>query len=175
MLAQASANDTLVHCHEDEGQPSEGRAFPKYQRQDEHASLVERLRTRDELAFTELVKRYERRLLSTAVRITQNSEDAEEVVQDTFVKVFKHIERFRGDSLFKTWLTRIAINEALMKIRGTVRIYVSLDEGGADGNGSFLRRLRASSYSRKRHVRCARLRSSGSASFIGSDGRISRG
>jgi RNA polymerase sigma-70 factor (ECF subfamily) len=102
------------------------------------------LRTRDEFAFTELVARYERRLLATVVRITGNFADAEEVVQDTFVKVFKHIESFRGDSLFRTWLTRIAMNEALMKIRRTVRMYLSLDEDGEDGIGSAARRLRAS-------------------------------
>jgi len=144
MLVQASANDISDHGHDAERQLNEGRAFPKYQPQDEDASLVARLRTRDDFAFTELVKRYERRLLATVVRITENFEDAEEVVQDTFVKVFKHIDSFRGDSLFRTWLTRIAMNEALMKIRGTVRMYLSLDEDGEDGIGSAARRLRAS-------------------------------
>jgi RNA polymerase sigma-70 factor (ECF subfamily) len=96
---------------------------------DPDAALVEALKARTPAAFDDLVKRYERRLLTVAVTITKNREDAEDVVQESFLKVFKNIDRFRADSKFATWLTRIAINQALMLIRGNTQNFVSIDEG----------------------------------------------
>ena len=68
-------------------------------------------------AFERLVERYERRIFRIAQNIASNHEDAEEVVQNAFVKAFEKLAGFRGDSRFYTWLVRIAINEALMKVR----------------------------------------------------------
>lgn len=68
-------------------------------------------------AFDQLVVRYERRVLTVAQRIVINREDAEDVAQVTFHKAFLHIGSFQEKSLFSTWLTRIAMNEAFMVLR----------------------------------------------------------
>lgn len=68
-------------------------------------------------AFAKLVERYEQRMFFVALRITRNREDAEDVVQQSFQKTFVHLKSFVGRSSFSTWLTRVAINEALMLIR----------------------------------------------------------
>jgi RNA polymerase sigma-70 factor (ECF subfamily) len=106
---------------------------------DPDAALVEALKKRNTTAFDQLLKRYGQRLLKTVTRITKNREDAEDVVQESFLKVFKNIESFRSDSKFSSWLTRIAINQALMLIRGRTRTFVSIDENtAAEGNHSTL-------------------------------------
>ena len=79
--------------------------------------LVDAARAGDVNAFSELVNRYERRILRLAKRITQNDEDAEDVLQDAFLKAYENLDRFQGNSKFYTWLVRIAVNEALMKLR----------------------------------------------------------
>jgi RNA polymerase sigma-70 factor (ECF subfamily) len=84
---------------------------------EEDALLVAAAKTRDTRAFELLVKRHERKIFSMAHRITRNREDAEDVVQQSFQKAFIHLKKFEGKSLFDTWLTRIAINEALMLLR----------------------------------------------------------
>jgi RNA polymerase sigma-70 factor (ECF subfamily) len=68
-------------------------------------------------AFEELVNRYERKIYRLAMRLTGNSQDAEDVLQETFLKAFEHLPDFRQDSRFYTWLVRIAVNEGLMKLR----------------------------------------------------------
>ena len=68
-------------------------------------------------AFAELVNRYERKIYRLAKNITQNDEDAEDVLQDAFLKAYTHLDGFQGDSKFYTWIVRIAVNEALMKLR----------------------------------------------------------
>ena len=68
-------------------------------------------------AFEELVSRYENKIYRLGVNITGNSEDAEDVLQEAFLKAFQHLAEFREDSRFYTWLVRIAVNEALMKLR----------------------------------------------------------
>src|SRR6202030_2326667 len=84
---------------------------------EEDASLVAAAKARDTRAFELLVERNERKIFSTAQRITRNREDAEDVVQQSFQKAFINLQKFEGDSLFSTWLTRIAINEARMLLR----------------------------------------------------------
>lgn len=101
---------------------------------DPDAALVESLKERIPAAFDDLVKRYGRHLLTVAMRITKNREDAEDVVQDSFLKVFKKIDSFRADSKFATWLNRIAINQALMLIRANTQTFVSINEGMEVGN-----------------------------------------
>src|SRR5260370_4624843 len=83
----------------------------------EDAALVAGAKTGDAHAFELLVQRHERKIFSLAQRMTRNREDAEDVVQQSFQKAFIHLKKFAGDSLFSTWLTRIAINEALMLLR----------------------------------------------------------
>jgi len=79
--------------------------------------LVAQARTGDAQAFSELVSRYERKIYRLAKNITQNNEDAEDVLQDTFLKAYEHLDSFQGNSKFYTWIVRIAVNEALMKLR----------------------------------------------------------
>jgi len=121
------------------------QTVPECRADDGDAPLVAGLRTRDEAAFTDLVRRYRQTLLRVALRISKNHEDAEEIVQDAFLRVFQRIESFRGESLFRTWLTRIAINEALMKIRKPQREHVSIDECWEDGVRT-TRELKAAGY-----------------------------
>ena len=68
-------------------------------------------------AFGELCERHAKRLFHTMLRITRNREDAEDALQDSFLSAFVHLHTFDGRSSFSTWLTRIAINSALMKVR----------------------------------------------------------
>jgi len=81
------------------------------------SALVERARHGDPAAFDELVSRYERKIYRMARNITQNDEDAEDVLQDSFLKAFTHLDSFQGQSKFYTWLVRIAVNESLMRLR----------------------------------------------------------
>jgi len=79
-------------------------------------------------AFGQLVERYERKVFRLARNITRNREDAEEVVQNALVQAFRNLSRFRGDSRFYTWLVRITVNEALMKVRRRRFNEMSLDD-----------------------------------------------
>lgn len=97
------------------------------------AALVAAAKTGDGSAFELLVRRNEGKIFSLAQRMTRNREDAEDVVQQTFQKAFIHLKKFEGDSLFSTWLTRIAINEALMLLRRKRGSHeVSIAESGAE-------------------------------------------
>ena len=80
-------------------------------------ALVAAAKNGNEQAFEILMKRYEQRILTIAQRYTRVDEDAKDVVQQTFQNAFVHLRRFEGKSSFSTWLTRIAINEALMLLR----------------------------------------------------------
>lgn len=104
--------------------------------------LVELARNGDETAFPELVKRYSRRILRVARNITNNDEDAEDVLQESFLKAFTHLDGFQGNSKFYTWLVRIAMNEALMKLRKrrTGKV-VSLDEELSTGEDTVVREV----------------------------------
>ena len=77
----------------------------------------------DAKAFEELVKRYDRKMFAVANRITKSREDAEDIVQETFLKAFLRLETFQGKSQFSTWLTRIAMNEGLMLLRRKRRVF----------------------------------------------------
>ena len=79
--------------------------------------LVSAARCGDSQAFVELSKRHSRKLLLKTYRITNNWQDAEDAVQDSFLKAFTHLHTFESRATFSTWLTRIAINSALMLLR----------------------------------------------------------
>ena len=74
------------------------------------SKLIERLIARDERAFNDLVRAYERRILSLVLRMLGNRAEAEDLAQEVFVQVFKAIGTFRGESKLSTWMYRIAIN-----------------------------------------------------------------
>jgi len=97
--------------------------------QDEEAALVFAAKGGDGQAFEILVERYQQRILAVARRFTRIREDAEDIVQQSFQKAFVHLHKFEGKSSFSTWLTRIAINEALMLLRrGRGLREVSIDD-----------------------------------------------
>jgi RNA polymerase sigma-70 factor (ECF subfamily) len=83
----------------------------------DESALVARAKAGDTSAFSDLVKHYDRRVFRMAKQITQNDDDAEDVLQETFLKAYTHLADFQGNSKFYTWLVRIAVNEALMKLR----------------------------------------------------------
>jgi RNA polymerase sigma-70 factor (ECF subfamily) len=92
-------------------------------------ALVQAAKKGDVGAFEELVRRYDRNVFRIAQHITQNREDAEDVVQDAFLKAYGNLDQFQGQSKFYTWLVRIAVNEALMRLRRRrPERMVSLDE-----------------------------------------------
>jgi RNA polymerase sigma-70 factor, ECF subfamily len=93
-------------------------------------------------AFEILIRRYEARMLSLALGITRNREDAQDVVQQSFQKAFVHLQKFQGKSAFSTWLQRIAINEALMCLRkNRVSRTVSLEELNPERDSVFSREI----------------------------------
>src|SRR5712691_10948053 len=110
---------------------------------DDEGQLVSAAKAGDISAFEELVNRYERKIFRLGMNITQNREDAEDVMQDAFLKSYQNLDRFQGDSRFYTWLVRIAVNEALMKLRKRRPNQVSLDEPltQADGEDSVFREI----------------------------------
>ena len=81
------------------------------------AELVRRALARDGTAFRTIMERYNRRLYRIARGILRNDTEAEDVVQEAYVSAFAHLQDFRGDSSLATWLSRIAINEALGRLR----------------------------------------------------------
>ena len=95
----------------------------------EEMALVHAAKAGDVSAFESLVKKYDRNVFRIANHITHNREDAEDVVQDAFLKAYENLEQLQGQSKFYTWLVRIAVNEALMKLRKRrPERTVSLDE-----------------------------------------------
>src|SRR6202045_3600597 len=98
----------------------------------------------DVKAFSELVRRYEGKIFRLAQHITQNREDAEDILQEAFLKAYEHLDQFQGNSKFYTWIVRIAVNQALMKLRKrkTDRT-VSLDEQIDTGEDTVVREIAA--------------------------------
>lgn len=94
-----------------------------------------RAKAGDGEAFSRLVQAYDRKIYRLAMHITNSQEDAEDVLQDTFLKAYEHLDSFQGNSRFYTWLVRIAVNEALMRLRKRKSSNeVSLDDPG-NGDG----------------------------------------
>ena len=91
------------------------------------------------------MRRYEGKIFRLAQHITQNREDAEDVLQETFLKAYEHLDQFKGDSKFYTWIVRIAVNQALMKLRRRkTDKSVSLDETIVDtGEDTITREIAA--------------------------------
>lgn len=107
--------------------PNPHRLPSKVAREDEHL-LVAAAKAGDLAAFEELVSRYERKIFRLTMNITGNREDAEDAMQDAFLKSYSHLKTFQGESRFYTWLVRIAANEALMRLRKRRPNQFSLDE-----------------------------------------------
>jgi RNA polymerase sigma-70 factor, ECF subfamily len=102
---------------------------------DEEAALILAAKGGDGHAFEILIERYQSRVLAIARRITRTREDAEDVLQQSFQKAFTHLCQFEGRSAFSTWLTRIAISEALMFLRrnrGLREVFINDLNGGEE-------------------------------------------
>jgi RNA polymerase sigma-70 factor (ECF subfamily) len=84
-------------------------------------ALVARLRTGDPSAFDAVVRRYGARMLAVARRFLRNEEDARETVQDAFLQAFRALDAYRADAKLSTWLHRIVVNAALMRLRAASR------------------------------------------------------
>lgn len=102
-LRRSTRGDRHRHGHGDEG------------------SLIERLRQRDEASYELLVRRYGPRMLAVARRFLHHEQDAQDALQEAFLSAFRSIDRFDGRSSLATWLHRIAVNAALMKLRAAKR------------------------------------------------------
>ena len=113
MAAQSSPIAGPPEQHNEQGRSAPPVPF------DQHPDLilVERAKAGDTAAFEQLVRQYDRQIYRTALHITQNREDAEDITQDVFFKAFQKLEQFQGNSKFSTWLVRIAVNESLMRLR----------------------------------------------------------
>jgi RNA polymerase sigma-70 factor, ECF subfamily len=111
----------------------------KVAREDEPL-LVAAAKGGDLSAFNELVSRYERKIFRLTMNIARNHEDAEDAMQDAFLKAYAHLKDFEGNSRFYTWLVRIAANEALMKLRKRRPNQFSIDEPIAGENEELMPR-----------------------------------
>jgi RNA polymerase sigma-70 factor (ECF subfamily) len=105
-----------------------GETMSRIPELDNEQVLISSAKAGDFTSFEKLVVRYERRIFRLAWRITQNHEDAEEVMQDAFLKSFQHLGDFRENSRFYTWLVRITVNQAISKLRRRRPNQVSLDD-----------------------------------------------
>jgi len=111
---------------------------PKLNLDRDEADLIRRVRNGDKEAFYELVRPYERAVFTAAMSILNNQADAEEVAQEAVLKAFSHISSFRSEAKFSTWLVRITINEARMKLRKDRRsLYESVDEPNSGEDGEY--------------------------------------
>ncbi len=106
---------------------------------DDEDLLVSAAKKGDAAAFEELVNRYEDKIFRLTKNITGNHEDAEDAMQEAFLKAYSHLQNFHGDSRFYTWLVRIAANESLMRLRKRRPNQVSLDEP-VEGETDFMPR-----------------------------------
>ena len=110
----------------------------------DESELIARAREGDTGAFAELINKYERKIFRLAQHITQNREDAEDVLQESFLKAYEHLDQFQGNSKFYTWIVRIAVNQALMKLRKRkTDKTVSIDEGIDTGEDIVVREIAA--------------------------------
>jgi RNA polymerase sigma-70 factor (ECF subfamily) len=97
--------------------------------------LVVAAKNGDEQAFETLFKRHRQKILRVVLRYAHVREDAEDIVQQSFQKAFVYLDKFEGKSSFSTWLTRIAINEALMLLRrGRALREISVDDSHDQGS-----------------------------------------
>lgn len=115
----------------------------------------------DKGAFTELVNHYAQRVFRVARHITKNDQDAEDVLQDTFLKAYSRLGQFEGNAKFYTWIVRVAVNEALMRMRrGKNRVTVSLDQELETSDGAIQRELPAETESPEESLSRTELRES---------------
>lgn len=107
------------------------KVWPNTHEPDSDAALVERVLDNDLAAFEQLVSRYQNKITGYAARMLNDSTEAEDVAQETFIKAYRSLASFRGESSFSTWLYRIATNlciDRVRKIKRSPKPAYSLDE-----------------------------------------------
>jgi RNA polymerase sigma-70 factor (ECF subfamily) len=109
-------------------QDGQAELAPPYDEDD----LLARLRAGDKAACSECVERHAPAVYRQALRLMGTEQEAEEVVQETFLSAFKAIHRFEGRSGLSTWLYRIAHNVAMMRLRRSEPVFVPIDDPGSD-------------------------------------------
>ena len=125
---------------------------------DPEAGLTRRLKCKEPEAFNELIEKYERPIYGFVYRLLDSPDDAPDVTQEVFVKVFRKIDDFRGDSTLKTWIYRIAVHEASNRRRWFSRhkgSEVSIEastSGGSSSGWEWLRDGRQGPFERLQHV-----------------------
>ncbi len=103
----------------------------------EEQALIERILAGQKELFYELVRPHQRSVFLAALAILLNEADAEEVAQEAILKALRNLKQFRGESKFSTWLVRIAIHEARMRIRRERKhLFQPLDSGPGEGDAS---------------------------------------
>ncbi len=123
---------------------AQGTAQRDQQATADESEVLALARKGDAQAFNDLIRRYESKIFRLAQHITQNREDAEDVLQETFLKAYEHLDQFQGNSKFYTWIVRIAVNQALMKLRKRKSDRsVSLDDGIDTGEDVVAREIAA--------------------------------
>ena len=123
----------------------ENRSQPEMRAMFEDSALVEQSRAGDIRAFEELIRRYDGKLFRISLNVTHNDEDSEEAVQSAFFKAYQNLNRFQGDAKFSTWLTRIALNESLTRLRKRNTLQeqsIDADFRSEDDGGTFTLRDR---------------------------------
>jgi RNA polymerase sigma factor (sigma-70 family) len=93
------------------------------------AALLSRARRGEAAAFEQLYRWFERPVFTLAFRLTGQREEAQDILQDTMLKLFDKLAEFRGDAPFWGWLRQIAVNESLMRLRKRGRLHVETDAG----------------------------------------------
>ena len=94
----------------------------------DETKLIERAKNGDRAAISELVNKYSERIYNLALRILRNHEDAEDILQETFLTVIEKLNQFDGRSQFFTWIYRIATNASLMKLRKKKVVFQKMDD-----------------------------------------------
>ncbi len=140
--------------------------------------FIERLRRGDAAAFEQLVNERSGEIYGLLYRLTENSEEARDLTQETFLRAFQSIGHFRGDADLKTWIYRIAINQARNRWRWWRRrrrdSTVSIDSTDVDGRPTLVTALRATSSSDPEQATLARERESALRTALSSVRRVYR-
>lgn len=115
-----------------------GRSSPAALKEPPDHELIQRVRKGEAASFEKLMRRYNQRVFRAARSVLRNDAEAEDVVQETFVRAYRHLAVFEERSSFATWLTRIAVHEALARVRRS-RLFGALDGGRDWREGEFSR------------------------------------
>jgi len=129
-MTLASLSPTAIAANSHESQPTT---------ETRDNALIRRVLQGDSEAYYVLLKPYQRMIFASALSLLGNEADAEEVVQESVLKAFKGLSRFRGDCKFSTWLVQITINEARMRLRRyREHLYQSLDAPQTSEDGDYI-------------------------------------